>query len=54
MKLKAYTILAIALTCYVWTIAWPHVVRPATMVGVAVVAFLVWCDLKLARPRPPA
>jgi hypothetical protein len=54
MKLSAYTLLAIAFTCYVWVIAWPDVIRPATLVGVAVVAFLVWCDLKLERPRPPA
>jgi hypothetical protein len=54
MKLSGYTLLVIAFTCYVWVIAWPHVIRPATLVGLAIVAFLVWGDLKLERPRPRA
>jgi hypothetical protein len=52
MKLTVYTLGAIALTCYVWVIAWPDVFRPATLAGLGVVAFLVWSDLKY-RPRRP-
>jgi hypothetical protein len=54
MKLTAYTLGAMVFTCYVWVMAWPHVFRPATFSGVAVVAFLVWCDLKLKRLSRPA
>jgi len=54
MKLSGFTLITIAFTVYVWVIAWPHIIRPATLTGLAIVAFFVWYDLKLDRPRPPS
>jgi hypothetical protein len=54
MRISGSTLFAITTIVGVWASIWPRFSLPIAFTSVVVLAVMLWCDLKLGPPHPPA